>query len=190
MIFLNIISISIRLLLILTLITGILYPIVVTGFAERFFPFRSGGSKVVIQGKTVGSELIAQKFIKDEYFWPRPSVADYKTGASNASVTNASLRSKVEERKKILLEKHPEQTQVPPDLLFASGSGLDPHISPNSALFQINRVAKSRKLTEGQILRLKDIVEKSIEKGYIGENRINVLLLNLKMDSEFGTILE
>lgn len=104
MIFLNIISISIRLLLILTLITGILYPIVVTGFAERFFPFQSGGSKVVIQGKTVGSELIAQKFIKDEYFWPRPSVADYKTGASNASVTNASLRLKVEERKKSSLK--------------------------------------------------------------------------------------
>ncbi|WP_000652176.1 potassium-transporting ATPase subunit C, partial [Leptospira interrogans] len=74
--------------------------------------------------------------------------------------------------------------------LFASGSGLDPHISPDSALFQINRVAKSRKLTEGQILRLKNIVEESVEKGYIGENRINVLLLNLKLDSEFGIILK
>ncbi|AKP25323.1 Potassium-transporting ATPase C chain [Leptospira interrogans serovar Manilae] len=190
MIFLNIISISIRLLLILTLITGILYPIVTTGFAERFFPFRSSGSRVVIQGKIVGSELIAQKFIKDEYFWPRPSAMDYAAGASNLSVTNVFLKTKVEERKKFLLEKHPEQTQVPPDLLFASGSGLDPHISPNAALFQINRVAKSRKLTEGQILRLKNIVEESVEKGYIGENRINVLLLNLKLDSEFGIILK
>ncbi|EMO41286.1 putative K+-transporting ATPase, C subunit [Leptospira noguchii serovar Autumnalis str. ZUN142] len=187
MIFLNTVIISIRLLLVLTLITGILYPIVITGFAERFFPFRSGGSRIVIQGKTVGSELIVQKFTKNKYFWPRPS---YTTGASNASVTNASLRAKVEERKKILLEKHPDQKQVPSDLLFASGSELDPHISPDSARFQINRVAKSRKLTEGQILRLKDIVEGSIEKGYIGENRINVLLLNLKLDSEFGTILE
>lgn len=190
MIFLNTAAISIRLLLILTLITGILYPIVITGFAERFFPFQSGGSRVVIQGRTVGSELIAQKFIKNEYFWSRPSAMNYAAGASNESVTNASLKAKVEERKKFLLEKHPEQKLVPPDLLFASGSGLDPHISPNSALFQINRVARSRKLTEYQILRLKGIVEESIEKGYIGENRINVLLLNLKLDSEFGTILE
>ncbi|EMO25297.1 K+-transporting ATPase, c chain domain protein [Leptospira interrogans serovar Bataviae str. HAI135] len=104
MIFLNTVIISIRLLLVLTLITGILYPIVITGFAERFFPFRSGGSRVVIQGKTLGSELIAQKFTKNKYFWPRPSVADYKTGASNASVTNASLRAKVEERKKSCLK--------------------------------------------------------------------------------------
>lgn len=190
MIFLNTVITSIRLLLVLTLITGILYPIVITGFAERFFPFQSGGSRVVIQGKTVGSELIAQKFTKNKYFWPRPSAVDYTTGASNASVTNASFRAKVEERKKILLEKHPDQKQVPSDLLFASGSGLDPHISPDSARFQINRVAKSRRLTEGQILHLKDIVERSIEKGYIGENRINVLLLNLKLDSEFGAILE
>lgn len=104
MIFLNIISISIRLLLILTLITGILYPIVTTGFAERFFPFRSSGSRVVIQGKIVGSELIAQKFIKDEYFWPRPSAMDYAAGASNASVTNVFLKAKVEERKNFYLK--------------------------------------------------------------------------------------
>lgn len=101
MIFLNTVIISIRLLLVLTLITGILYPIVITGFAERFFPFRSGGSRIVIQGKTVGSELIVQKFTKNKYFWPRPS---YTTGASNASVTNASLRAKVEERKKSCLK--------------------------------------------------------------------------------------
>lgn len=104
MILLHTMAISIRVLFILTFITGILYPIVITGFAERFFPFQSNGSLAIAEGKTKGSELIAQKFTKNEYFWPRPSETDYYTipsGASNQSATNASLRDKVEERKEI-----------------------------------------------------------------------------------------
>lgn len=193
---LNNASIAIRTLLVLTFITGIFYPIVITGFAERLFPSRSNGSLIRIEDKIVGSEWIAQKFTKNEYFWSRPSAGDYSTlpsGASNLSATNASLKAKVEERKKFLLTTHPDQRTVPPDLLLASGSGLDPHLSPDAIRFQINRVASARKFTPEQFLALKKIVEESVEKpsfGYIGENRINVLRLNLKLDSEFGKIKE
>ncbi|EMY78339.1 K+-transporting ATPase, C subunit [Leptospira weilii serovar Ranarum str. ICFT] len=196
MIFLNTASIAIRVLLTLVFVTGIFYPIVVTGFAERFFPSQANGSLISVRDKIVGSELLAQKFTKNEYFWPRPSAGDHTTvasGASNASATNASLKARVDERKKFLLEKHPGQTIVPPDLLFASGSGLDPHISPAAVQFQMNRVISARKLTQKQILQFQKTVEQSIEKpslGYIGEKRINVLRLNLKLDSEFGKILE
>ncbi|PJZ57432.1 potassium-transporting ATPase subunit KdpC [Leptospira barantonii] len=189
-------TIAIRTLFVLTFITGIFYPIVITGFAERLFPSRSNGSLIRIEDKIVGSEWIAQKFTKKEYVWSRPSASDYSafpSGASNASATNASLKANVEERKKFLLATHPDQKTVPPDLLFASGSGLDPHLSLDAVLFQMNRVAVARKLTPEQILRFKKILEESIEKpsfGYIGENRINVLRLNLKLDGEFGTIKE
>ncbi|TGK20320.1 potassium-transporting ATPase subunit KdpC [Leptospira stimsonii] len=190
---LNSITIAIRTLFFLIFITGVFYPIVVTGFSERLFPFQSGGSLIRSNEKELlGSELLAQKFTKDEYFWPRPSAADFATvasGASNHSVTNASFKAKVEERKNYLLKKHPDQTSVPPDLLFASGSGLDPHISPASAYFQVQRVATARRLNSDQILELKKLLEQSTEKpsfGFIGEKRINVLRLNLNLNSKFG----
>ncbi|WP_078130393.1 potassium-transporting ATPase subunit KdpC [Leptospira alexanderi] len=193
---LNTVSIAIRSLLILTFITGIFYPIVITGFSERFFPFLSNGSLTQVDGKIIGSELIAQKFTKNEYFWSRPSAGDFTTvasSASNSSATNALLKTKVDERRKFLLEKHPDQTNVPPDLLFASGSGLDPHISPAAVQFQTNRVITARRLNREQILRFQKIIEQSVERpslGYIGEKRINVLRLNLKLDAEFGKIKE
>ncbi|EMO61985.1 K+-transporting ATPase, C subunit [Leptospira borgpetersenii serovar Pomona str. 200901868] len=193
---LNTVSIAIRTLLSLTFITGILYPIVITGFSERFFPSSSNGSLIRVDGKIVGSELIAQKFTKNEYFWPRPSAGNYTTvasTASNSSATNAYLKSKIDERRKFLLAKHPDQKSVPPDLLFASGSGLDPHISPAGIQFQKNRVIAARKLTQEQILPFQKIIEQSLERptlGYIGEKRVNVLRLNLKLDGEFGRIKE
>lgn len=185
---------AIRTLFLLIFITGVFYPIVVTGFAERLFPFQSGGSLIKRDEQIVGSELIAQKFTKDEYFWTRPSAPDFATvasGASNHSATNASFHSKVNERKEYLLKKHPDQSVIPPDLLFASGSGLDPHISPAAAQFQLQRIATARKLSAEQILELKKLLEQSIEKpsfGFIGEKRINVLRLNLNLDSKFGKL--
>nr|WP_207767212.1 potassium-transporting ATPase subunit KdpC [Leptospira adleri] len=194
MFMLNMASTAIRTLFLLTFITGIFYPIVVTGFSERLFPFQSGGSLIKNGEQIVGSELLAQKFTKDEYFWARPSASDFATvasGASNQSATNASLKSKVNERKEYLLKKHPDQSAIPPDLLFASGSGLDPHITPAAAQFQLQRIAFARKLSLEQILELKNLLEQSVEKpsfGFIGEKRINVLRLNLNLDSKFGKI--
>ncbi|MBW0435171.1 potassium-transporting ATPase subunit KdpC [Leptospira yasudae] len=188
--------IALRTLLILTCITGVFYPIVVTGFGEKLFRFNANGSLLYQGDELVGSELIGQKFTKREYFWSRPSVVDYGTvpsGASNQGATNASLKKSVEERRAFLLKEHPDQKVVPADLLFASGSGLDPHISPEAARFQIHRVANARKLNAEQISRLNEILASSIEKpslGYIGEKRINVLRLNLKLDQEFGKIKE
>ncbi|MDV6236675.1 potassium-transporting ATPase subunit KdpC [Leptospira ellisii] len=189
---LKLLSTSSRTLLLLTVVSGILYPLIVTGFAERLFPHQSGGSLVRSGTAVHGSELLAQKFTKNEYFWPRPSASDYSavaSGASNASATSSSLKEKVLERKKFLSEKHPGRTEIPAELLFASGSGLDPHISPTSAFFQLERVANARKLDPEQIQKLKDRIGAAVEKpnfGFIGENRINVLRLNLKLDSEFG----
>ncbi|MCG6166924.1 potassium-transporting ATPase subunit KdpC [Leptospira sanjuanensis] len=188
--------IALRTLLVLTFITGVFYPIVVTGFGEKLFPFNANGSLLYRDDKLVGSELIGQKFTKQEYYWSRPSAVDYGTvssGASNLSATSASLKKSVEERRASLLKEHPDQKVVPPDLLFSSGSGLDPHISPKAARFQTNRVANARKLNAQQLSRLNEILASSIEKpslSYIGEERINVLRLNLKLDQEFGRIKE
>ncbi|AOP33051.1 ATPase [Leptospira tipperaryensis] len=185
---------AIRTLLFLTIITGVIYPLIVTGFSERLFPSQANGSLIYANERIIGSALIAQKFTKDEYFWQRPSAVDYGTipsGASNAGPTNSALKSKIEERKQFLLKKHPDQTIVPPDLLFASASGLDPHISPAGAFFQIQRVATARRLSPDQIVELKKLVEQSIENpsfGFIGEKRVNVLRLNLNLDSKFGKL--
>ncbi|TGK39214.1 potassium-transporting ATPase subunit KdpC [Leptospira gomenensis] len=191
---LKFVSTSFRTFIFLTFVTGILYPLTVTGFAERFFPFQSGGSLVRSGELILGSELLAQKFTKNEYFWPRPSASDYSavaSGASNASPTNSSFKEKVLERKNFLLNSHPGKTEIPAELLFTSGSGLDPHVSPASVFFQWERVAKARKLDTERIKKLRGMIEASVEKsdfGFIGENRINVLRLNLQLDSEFGKI--
>ncbi|MBM9578597.1 potassium-transporting ATPase subunit KdpC [Leptospira sp. 201903070] len=185
---------AIRTLLFLTLITGVLYPLIVTGFSERLFPFQANGSLIFENERVIGSALLAQNFTKDEYFWPRPSAGNFGTipsSASNAGPTSAALKIRIEEKKQFLLKKHPDQTIVPPDLLFASASGLDPHISPAGAYFQMQRVAIARKLDVDQTEDLKKLIEKSIEKpsfGFIGEKRINVLRLNLNLNSKFGKI--
>jgi len=147
---------------------------------------------VARDGKLVGSALLAQQFTGPKYFWPRPSAATYGTGpsglaagsGSNFGPTSAQLQTNVRANAKALREAHklPADAPVPADLVFASASGLDPHISPEAARFQITRVAAARSLSEEQV---KALVEKSIEPpqwGFLGEARVNVLLLNLALD--------
>jgi len=170
---------SLRIYIVLTLLTGILYPLAMTGVAQLLFPKQANGSRIVVNGRFIGSDLLAQKFESPRYFWPRPSSADYATvasGASNKGPTSADLKKSIDERR----EKF--GNDAPVDLLTASGSGLDPHISPEAAHSQIPRVAEARKMSIQQISALVDQVTEQPQFGFLGERRVNVLRLNQALD--------
>jgi K+-transporting ATPase ATPase C chain len=184
---------SIRQTLVWTVITGLLYPLAITVIAQLAFHDKANGSLIERDGKLVGSELMAQQFQGPKYFWPRPSAATYGTGptgiagssGSNHGPTSAQLQTDVRNNAKSLREAHklPADAPVPADMVYASGSGLDPHISPEAARFQIARVATARGMNEDQV---KALAEKFIEPpqwGFLGEARVNVLLLNLALDA-------
>jgi K+-transporting ATPase ATPase C chain len=170
---------SLRIYIVLTLITGIIYPLAMTGIAQICFPKQANGSRVVENGQLIGSDLLAQKFESPRYFWPRPSAADFATlpsGASNKGPTSADLKKAIEERRAKF------GSDAPVDLLTASGSGLDPHISPEGARSQIPRVAAAHNIT---IKKLSDLVDQTIEPpqfGFFGEPRVNVVHLNRALD--------
>jgi len=176
-------------LLLLTLITGVAYPLVVTGIAQVVFPYQANGSLIVKDGKVVGSALIGQPFDDPKYFWGRPSATStfaYNAGSSsgsNLSPTNPALISAVQGRVDTLRAADPtNKAAVPVDLVTASGSGLDPHISPAAALYQVSRVARERKLSPDAV---RTLVERDTEGrfwGLLGEARVNVLALNLALD--------
>ncbi len=176
-------------LIIFTVVTGIAYPLLVTGIAQAVFPYQANGSLIVKDGKVVGSALIGQVFDEPKYFWGRPSATSpfgynaASSSGSNLSPTNPDLIKAVQGRVDALRAADPEnKAPVPVDLVTASGSGLDPHISPAAALYQVSRVARERKLSPDAVRAL---VEKHTEGrtlGFLGEPRVNVLALNLALD--------
>jgi K+-transporting ATPase ATPase C chain len=187
---------SIRQTLVWTVITGMLYPLVMTVCFQLAFPHQANGSLIERDGKIVGSELMAQQFQGPKYFWPRPSAATYGTGpsglnagsGSNFGPTSAQLQTGVRANAKALRDAHKlaADAPVPADLVYASASGVDPHISPEGARFQVSRVAAARGMSEDQV---KALVEKFVEPpqwGFLGESRVNVLLLNLALDAADG----
>jgi len=181
---------AIILYVILTALTGIAYPLFVTGISQAAFPEKANGCLVYSDGEIRGSFLIGQTFTDPAYFWSRPSVSSYDTlpsAASNQGPTSAALKQAVDARKKDLA--HSISGEIPADLLMASGSGLDPHISPEAAYAQIDHVAHARNLSPEQVLNLEDLVRQLIEKpqwGIFGASRVNVLKLNLAVDHMFG----
>jgi K+-transporting ATPase ATPase C chain len=180
---------AVMVLVLLTLVTGVAYPLLVTGIAQVVFPVQAQGSLVVKDGKVVGSALIGQPFDDPKYFWSRPSAtspfADNAgaSSGSNLSPTNPDLIKAVQGRVDALRAADPGNTSpVPVDLVTASGSGLDPHISPAAALYQVSRVARARKLDPAAVRQLVGQHTEGRTLGFLGEPRVNVLALNLALD--------
>ena len=184
----NLLRPAVSLFVLLSVVTGIVYPLAVTGLAHVTFRDQANGSLIERNGKTIGSSLIVQPFTDAKYFWPRPSAGSYATvpsGASNLGPTSAALQSNVVANAKSFRDAHKlaDDARVPSDMIFTSASGLDPHISPEAARMQIARVATARGLGADA---LNTLVEKFVEPpqlGFLGESRVNVLLLNLALDT-------
>jgi len=189
---------AIVVLILLTFITGLVYPLAMTGIAQVIFPYQANGSMIERDGKVVGSELIGQNFTSDKYFHGRPSATtgpDPKdpsktisvpynaanSGASNLGPSNKALIDRVKGDIATLQKENPGKA-VPIDLVTTSGSGLDPDISPEAAYFQVPRVAKARNLPEDRIRQLVDDNTEARLLGILGEPRVNVLQLNLALD--------
>src|SRR5574341_166354 len=176
-------------LVIFTVLTGLLYPLVVTGLARVVFPAQAGGSMIMRDGRPVGSALIGQPFDDPKYFWGRLSATDpypYNAGASSGSnlgPTSKALREMVTKRVAALRAADPSATgPIPVDLITASGSGLDPHISPAAAEYQVRRIARVRGLSEDVVRRLVRQYAEGRQFGLLGEPRVNALRLNLALD--------
>ena len=183
------IRVSLILIVLLTVVTGLIYPLAITGIAQVAFPTQANGSLAVKGGHAVGSTLIGQPFDDPKYFWSRPSATSpfpdnaAVSSGSNQGPLNPALAQAVQGRVGALRAADPASTAaVPVDLVTTSGSGLDPHISPAAALYQIPRVARARKL---DVETVRMLVERHIEGrtlGILGEPRVNVLALNLALD--------
>jgi potassium-transporting ATPase KdpC subunit len=182
--------IAIKFLIIMIVVTGIIYPIVLTGIVQVVFPHKANGSLFIKNGKTIGSELIGQKFDSPVYFWSRPSAIDYKpipSGASNLGPTSKKLVQQVNERRKVFVEINNirDTHLIPEEMLFASGSGLDPHTSPEAVLLQVKRIARARNFNQSQVQKLYKLIDQDTEKrqyGLFGEERINILRLNSELN--------
>jgi len=164
----------------MTLLTGVLYPLTVTIIGQTLFKDKANGSIVKVGSQNVGSELLAQKFSSQDTFWPRPSSSDFQsvpTGASNLGPTSQKLRDRITETAK----SYSPNDKVPYELLLASGSGLDPHLSPEASKFQIKRIAAARGLKEEALESLIDQLTEPPSWGVLGRPRVNVLKLNLAL---------
>lgn len=179
-----------RLFLVLLILTGVIYPLTVTAIAQLVFHSQAEGSLKIRSGKSVGSALLSQKTENPKYFWPRPSAGDYATlpsGASNLGPSSDALKKAIADRAAKLRNANNLSADfpLPDDMITTSASGLDPHISPAAARMQIARVAKARGFDAEQKEKLATLVENQIEGpqlGFLGEPRVNVLLLNLALD--------
>jgi potassium-transporting ATPase KdpC subunit len=181
-----------RMTLLLTVLTGLIYPGVVTGLCQMLFKDKADGSLLTKDGRVIGSSLIGQNFTRPEYFQPRLSAAGndgydgIASQGSNLGPTSQKLADRVKASVEAFRKANPDfQGPIPGDLLTASGSGLDPHLTPEAAQAQTSRVAKARNIGVGQIQQLIDQFTEGRDLGFLGEPRVNVLLLNLALDQRY-----
>lgn len=183
--------VSLKIFLFFTVLTGIIYPLFVTGIAQIVFPSKANGSMIIKDNKAIGSELIGQQFDSSIYFTSRPSANSYNTlpsGGINYGLTNSKLKKLVDVRRRkfIAFNQLDSLVEIPSEMLFASASGLDPHISTEAALLQVDRIVKVRGFNPSQKQQLIDLLHNKSEKPQftlLGEPRINVLELNLDLDN-------
>ena len=185
----NLVRPALSLLLAMTVLVGVIYPAIVTGIAQLLFPHAANGSVLEKDGKPLGSELIGQAFTDPKYFWPRPSATSpfpnnpSSSGASNLGPTNSALTDAVKQRIDALHAADSDnKIPVPVDLVTASGSGVDPHISPAAARYQVARVARLRGMSVAEVDTLVTKATEGRQFGVLGEPRVNVLQLNLALD--------
>ena len=181
-----------RMVLFFTILTGLAYPVLVTGLCQMLFPRKANGSFVLVNSQVAGSSLIGQNFTKPEYFHPRPSAAGNdgydatQSTGSNLGPTNQNLISRVKASVEQFRKENPDYTgEIPADLVTTSGSGLDPHISPASAGAQASRIARARGIGVQQVQQLIADHSEGRTFGLLGEPRVNVLRLNLALDAQF-----
>jgi len=182
--------IALKLFFVFTIITGVIYPLCITGIAQVVWPFAANGKILVRNNHACGSLLIGQQFTRPEYFWPRPSAVDYNpmpSGGSNLSLTSKHLHQQIEDRMKMFTASCPRMqgAAFPSDLLFASASGLDPHISPVAAYVQVHRIAAARGLSPDEKKQVRACIRAYTEQrgwNLFGEPRVNVLRLNMALD--------
>lgn len=175
---------------VLWILTGVVYPLAVTAIAKVAFTHQSTGSLVRNNERVIGSRFIGQTFKEDKYFWSRPSAHNYdalKSGGTNWAPTSKELlRVATERRERLAIAHKSDLKSVPPNLIYASGSGLDPHITVEAAYYQMERIVQARNMEHGEGPKLiKEIVEQTIQQRvarYLGNPRVNVLLLNRKLD--------
>jgi K+-transporting ATPase ATPase C chain len=187
-------TIAIRATVVTLVLTGLIYPFAMTGLAQMLFPWRANGSLVTDEkGQVVGSEFIGQNFANPAYFRARPSAAGEKgydatsSGGSNLGPTSKKLQDRVTEDLNRLKEENPDATgPVPAELVTTSASGLDPHLSPEGMLWQLSRVAKARGVAPDRIIAVVDSNIEGRTFGILGEPRVNVLMVNLALDRQFG----
>ena len=182
--------ISLKLLILMTLLTGIIYPVFIWGISQVAFPLKADGTLIKRKDRIVGSELIGQKFTSKKYFHSRPSAIDYEpmpSGGSNLAPTSNKLKNVVDSIRAeyIKINELQSNADVPSDVIFSSASGIDPHISVQNAMLQVNRISKERGFDNTKRDKLIELVQKCTEEpqfGILGGERINVLILNLELD--------
>ena len=185
---------ALRMVIVLSILTGVIYPLAITLAAQGLMPEQANGSLVKLDGRVVGSALLGQANSDPRYFWPRPSAVNYlagstmgapaASGASNLGPTSAGLAAAIQQRSKDfqLIHSMADDAPVPVEMITASASGLDPHISPQAARLQAGRVAAARGVDEASVLQLVGQHTEAPQFGFLGEPRVNVLLLNWKLD--------